>query len=71
MAINWRWFLERGKERTTWRGIAALAGAAGVAVSPEHWEAITATAIGIVGIIEVVFKEPRVPVPTMREERDG
>ena len=49
--------LARLKESSTWKGIAAFAAAAGLALSPEHWDAIATAAIGLIGLIEVFRKE--------------
>ena len=48
---------ERLKEPSTWKGLAILAGLLGWSVSPELAEAIGATVVGVIGIIEVVRKE--------------
>lgn len=51
------WILERLKEPSTWKGLAGLLGAIGVAISPELIGQIGAAVIAIIGAIEVVRKE--------------
>lgn len=46
--------LSRLSEASTWRGIIALATAAGVALSPELVEAIVAAGLACIGLIGVL-----------------
>ena len=52
--INWA--LERLSENSTWRGIAALATAIGVTLSPEQANAIIAAGMAVIGAINVFRK---------------
>ena len=36
------WILDRAKERSTWMGLFSLAGAVGLAFTPEHKELVIA-----------------------------
>ena len=51
------WLSERLREPSTYRGIVALAGLAGVAISPDQWEAITGVAVAVYGLIQVLRRE--------------
>lgn len=57
MSLNY--ILDRLAESSTWRGIALLATAAGVQLSPEQSTAIITAGLGIVGAINVFRKERR------------
>jgi hypothetical protein len=46
-----KWFLERGQEPSTWRGLTLLASALGVAVSPEIADGIIALGLAVSGLI--------------------
>ena len=41
------WILERAKERSTWMGLFSLAGAVGLAVTPEHKELVITAAVAV------------------------
>jgi hypothetical protein len=49
--------LTRLKEASTWRGLVALLTAAGIGLSPEQGEAITATGLAVIGLIGVFVKD--------------
>lgn len=51
--------LDRLKEPTTWRGIVAVLGVFGVALEPELQNHIIAVGVGIIGIIEILRREPK------------
>lgn len=55
-----------GKQPSTWRGLVTIATAAGLALSPQLWDAISLFAISAFGLIEVIKNEskakPVVPV---------
>lgn len=53
------WLLERLVEPSTWKGLAILAAAGGVTVSPELITQITAVAGAVIGLIDVVRKEDK------------
>jgi hypothetical protein len=55
------WLLDRLKEESTWRGIVLLVTALGVKLDPERGEAIIALGLAVVGLINVLRKEPTVP----------
>jgi len=52
-----QFILERGKEASTWRGLVAIATAAGVSLSPELGEAIVAFGLAVIGILGVFTKD--------------
>jgi hypothetical protein len=45
------------KEPSTWRGIAALITAAGIAVSPEQIAVIAVAGFTVIGLIGAIFKD--------------
>jgi len=49
--------MEKLKEKSTWRGLVALAIALGVAISPEQTEAIIAGGMALIGLINVFRAE--------------
>jgi hypothetical protein len=53
-----RFFLDRLDERSTWRGFVLALGSMGVTLDPAHTEAIIATAVAVVGLIEAFLPEP-------------
>lgn len=55
------YILNRLSESSTWRGLALLATALGVALSPEQAAAITSAGLGVVGAINVFRKSPGSP----------
>ena len=55
--IMWTWIKERLAEPSTYQGAAALAGAVGVALSPEMFEAIVALVTSVVGLVQIAKKE--------------
>lgn len=55
MSINW--IVNRLREPSTWRGLVWLATAAGVSLSPELWESITAVGMAVAGLIGVISRE--------------
>lgn len=57
--MDTKWIKDRLREPSTYRGIVALAALAGVSISPEQWEAITAVAVGVYGLIQVFRKEAK------------
>lgn len=52
-----KWFKDRLKEKSTWRGLAILAGVCGVAVDPLQMEMIGSGVVGAIGLIETVAAE--------------
>lgn len=54
------WILGRLSETSTWRGLILILTAAGITMSPELVNAITAAGLALVGLINVIRKEPRV-----------
>lgn len=51
------WWLARLREPSTWRGIVWILTAAGVSLSPELWETITAVGMAVAGLIGVITRE--------------
>jgi len=51
------YIIDRLKEASTWRGLAALVTAFGVTLSPELSDAIVAAGLGVIGLIAVLFKD--------------
>ena len=54
------WILARAKERSTWMGLFSLAGAIGLAVSPENKEIVITAAIGVVAAIAALTRDKKV-----------
>lgn len=52
-----KWLKERAQERSTWRGLALLAGMAGFAIDPAQAEVIGAGVMTAIGIVETVTKD--------------
>lgn len=48
--------LSRLSENSTWRGLLLIATSCGLALSPEHQEAIVAAGLALVGLINVLRK---------------
>ena len=57
-----KYFLDRAKEPSTWRGLALMLGALGVGVSPDMVTAIGGAVIAALGAIEIIRRE-RHPQP--------
>ena len=53
------WALARLVEPSTWKGIAVVAGAMGVAVAPELIMQIGSVVAAVVGLVDVVRREQR------------
>ena len=51
------YILARLKEASTWRGVFALLTAVGIKLHPELQEAILATGLALIGLINVFRKE--------------
>lgn len=51
------WVAGRLREGSTWRGLVWVATAAGVSLSPEMWESITAVGMAVAGMIGVLTSE--------------
>ncbi|WP_261840903.1 hypothetical protein [Aliamphritea ceti] len=51
------WLKDRAKERSTWRGLAILAGMAGVAVDPTQVEMIGYGVAGAIGAVETITQD--------------
>lgn len=53
-----KWYiLDRLSETSTWRGILALLTAAGIAISPEQANAITAFGLAAIGAVGAFFPD--------------
>lgn len=62
------WILDRLKEQSTWRGLVLIATGLGVKLEPDMAEAIIATGLAIVGLINVLRKQPpKLPEPVVRK----
>lgn len=53
------YILARLQEPSTWRGLLALATAAGVALSPEQVEAIITVGLGLIGLVGVFTSDKK------------
>jgi len=51
------YFLSRLQEASTWRGLIALATAAGVTLSPEQTTAIISAGLALIGLFGVFTKD--------------
>jgi len=56
-----KWLAARLIEPSSWMGIAAAAGAIGIAWTPEMWIQIGALAAAVIGFIQFVKKEKEPP----------
>lgn len=54
-----QYILDRLKEQSTWRGIILIATAVGAKLEPDQAEAIIASGIAIVGLINVFRREKK------------
>lgn len=52
-----KYIIDRLKEPSTWRGVFALLTALGLKLHPEMQEAILATGLALIGLINVFRKE--------------
>lgn len=52
------WILSRLKEPSTWKGVAVLVGVMGWNLDPELLPQIGVTVAAVIGLIEVIRKEP-------------
>ena len=57
LSTFFNWFKQRAKEPSTYQGLTALLGVIGFTLTPELWEAITSTVVGIISLIQVIKKE--------------
>lgn len=55
----WEWIKKRIKEPSTYQGITVIAGATGVTLSPELFEAISAIVVSVIGLIQIIKKESK------------
>ena len=53
--------LDRLTENSTWRGLILLATSLGMAIQPDYHEHIIALGIALVGIINVIRREKKIP----------
>lgn len=51
------WILDRLSENSTWRGIILVLTAAGVQIAPDLANAIIATGLSVVGLINILRKQ--------------
>ena len=51
-----KYFIDRAKEASTWRGIVMLATATGISIAPELANAIITFGVGLAGLLGVVTK---------------
>ena len=51
------WILDRAKECSTWMGLFSLAGAVGLAVTPEHKELVITAAVAVVVAIAAMTRD--------------
>ena len=52
-----QWIIERGKERTTWLGVIAIASSFGITIAPEMIEHIITAGLAISGLIAIAVKD--------------
>ena len=52
-----QWIIERGKERTTWLGVIAIASSFGITIAPEMIEPIISLGLGASGLIAILVKD--------------
>ena len=51
------WILDRAKERSTWMGLFSLAGAVGLAFTPEHKELVITAAVAVGAAIAAMTRD--------------
>jgi hypothetical protein len=51
------WFVQQGKEPSTWRGIVMVLTSFGIVTSPDIQEAIIAVGLAVSGLIGIVFSD--------------
>jgi len=56
--MNLKFFLDRAREPSTWRGAAIMAGTMGVGVNPEAVQQIGLAVGAVISAIEIFRKEP-------------
>lgn len=54
-----KWIKERLHERSTWKGLALLLTACGVALTPEQSEAIITAGLALAGVLDVFFADKK------------
>ena len=59
ITMIWNWLKDRLKEPSTYQGVTAIAGAIGVTVQPDMYEAIAALMLAVIGLIQTIKKEPK------------
>lgn len=57
MKVIAKWALARLAEPSTWKGVAVVAGAAGIAVAPELIMQVGAVVGAAVGLVDILRKE--------------
>lgn len=57
MKVVLKFILDRGKERSTWVGLIALAAALGVHFDAAQTEAIATAALGLIGLLAAFTKD--------------
>ena len=53
------WIFNRLGEKSTWRGIFTVLTIAGLSLGPDVKEAVIGTGVSLIGLLEVIFKEPQ------------
>lgn len=53
------WLFNRLGEKSTWRGIFTVLTVLGVSLTPELKTAIITAGVSVIGLLEVIFKEPQ------------
>ena len=65
------WIVNRLREPSTWRGLVWLATAAGVSLSPDLWESITALGMAVAGLIGVLTRDELPPIDLVGQSQAG
>lgn len=53
------YFLERGKEASTWRGLSLFLTAIGIYIEPTLYAQITTVGVGVAGLLGIVTKDKK------------
>lgn len=53
------WLIARGKERTTWLGVIAIASSFGITIAPEMTEHVVSVGLALTGLVAIWIKDKK------------